>query len=58
MAINDYHFITRWRMQSTVEDISQIICNASDLVRWWPSVYLGVTSMDVVSGRLSRRDHG
>jgi hypothetical protein len=46
MAINDYHFITRWRMQSTVEDISQIICNASDLVRWWPSVYLEVEELE------------
>lgn len=42
MASNDYHFITHWRVESTPEEVYQILSNLSDLVRWWPSVYLDV----------------
>jgi hypothetical protein len=42
MASNHYHFITHWRVQSTVKEVTEIIDDAADLVRWWPSVYLGV----------------
>ena len=42
MASNDYHFITHWRVQSSLEEISEIIGNGPGLVRWWPSVYLDV----------------
>ena len=42
MASNDYHFITHWRMKSTCEEITEILGNGPDLVRWWPSVYLRV----------------
>jgi hypothetical protein len=40
MASNAYHFITHWRIESTIKEVSEIIGDASDLVRWWPSVYL------------------
>src|SRR5256885_9468776 len=42
MASNGYHFITHWRVQGTVKEVTEIIDDAADLVRWWPSVYLGV----------------
>jgi hypothetical protein len=42
MASNDYHFITRWRVQSSLEEISEIIGDGPGLMRWWPSVYLDV----------------
>jgi hypothetical protein len=42
MASNDYHFITHWRMKSTCEEITEVLGNGPDLVRWWPSVYLRV----------------
>ena len=42
MAGNDYHFITRWRVESTLEEVSEILEDAAGLVRWWPSVYLEV----------------
>ncbi len=42
MASNDYHFITRWQVQSTPEEIMDILGDASGLARWWPSVYLDV----------------
>jgi hypothetical protein len=46
MATNDYHFITHWRVESTVKEVSDIIGDATDLVRWWPSVYLGVQVLE------------
>lgn len=46
MASNDYHFITHWRVQGTVQEVAEIIGDAADLVRWWPSVYLGVEVLE------------
>lgn len=46
MPTNDYHFITHWRVKSTVEEISEILNDAPDLVRWWPSVYLDVQEVE------------
>jgi len=46
MASSDYHFITHWRVPGTVEEIADIIANAVDLVRWWPSVYLDVRELE------------
>lgn len=46
MASNDYHFITHWRVKSTIKEVSEIIGDAADLVRWWPSVYLGVKVLE------------
>lgn len=46
MRSNDYHFITHWRVQGTLKEVADIIGNAADLVRWWPSVYLDVQVVD------------
>ena len=45
MATNDYHFITHWRVQSTLAEINDILGNATDLPRWWPSVYLDIAQL-------------
>lgn len=41
-ASNEYHFISRWRVESTIEEVSDVLDNAPNLARWWPSVYLNV----------------
>lgn len=46
MASNDYHFITHWRIQSTVEEITEVLGDAQGLMRWWPSVYLEVKQLE------------
>lgn len=46
MASNEYHFITQWRVQATLEEVAAILGDARDLVRWWPSVYLGVEELE------------
>jgi hypothetical protein len=38
----DYHFRTRWRVRGTREEVAEVLGDADDLVRWWPSVYLDV----------------
>lgn len=40
---NEYHFITEWRFKATVQEIREILADATDLPRWWPSVYLEAT---------------
>jgi hypothetical protein len=42
MKINDYHFITYWQVPGKIEDVADILSDATDLPRWWPSVYLTV----------------
>jgi len=46
MASNEYQFTTRWRVRGTVEEVADILGNATDLVRWWPSVYLEVHQLE------------
>jgi hypothetical protein len=48
MASNHYHFLTRWRMEATPEEVFPIIDGApgSEYVRWWPAVWLKVESLD------------
>jgi hypothetical protein len=46
MAASDYHFVTRWRLEATIEEVSAILSHAEDLPRWWPSVYLDVEVLD------------
>jgi hypothetical protein len=46
MPTNDYHFITSWRIQGTIEEIAHILADAPSLTRWWPSVYLEVHELE------------
>lgn len=46
MSSTDYHFISRWRVEGTVEEVSEILADAEGLARWWPSVYLKVEALE------------
>lgn len=46
MASNDYQFITHWRVQSTIQETSDILRQAEALPRWWPAVYLEVKVLE------------
>jgi uncharacterized protein YndB with AHSA1/START domain len=39
---NHYHFITRWRVKGTAEEVFEILSAPLEYQRWWPSVYLMV----------------
>jgi len=46
MSANEYHFVTCWRVQGTVQDVSDVLGKPTDLTRWWPSVYLVVKELE------------
>jgi hypothetical protein len=46
MAGNEYHFISDWLVEGTVEEVSAIVMDTVSLPRWWPSVYLDVTMLE------------
>ena len=41
-ADHSYHFIDRWRVEGTLEEVADVLEDALSLPRWWPSVYLEV----------------
>lgn len=49
---NRYHFVTRWRVEARIEEVSDILSDPLQLPRWWPSVYLDVK--EVKPGRIGR----
>ena len=46
MASNDYHFVTHWRVEGTLEEVAGVITDGAGLARWWPSVYLKVEELE------------
>lgn len=42
----EYHFITHWRVEGTCEEVSDVLDDATDLVRWWSSIYLRVDLLE------------
>lgn len=46
MKRNEYHFVTRWRVPGTLEEVAAIIADGPGLTRWWPSVYLDVQELE------------
>ena len=46
MIANEYHFITKWRITGTVDEVTEILSDAPSLVRWWPTVYLDVRELE------------
>jgi hypothetical protein len=42
---NDYVFLTHWRVEAGIEEVSDILEDAEGLARWWPSVYLEVRKL-------------
>jgi hypothetical protein len=46
VPFTDYHFVSRWRVRGTVEEVSDVLGDAEGLARWWPSVYLKVETLE------------
>lgn len=46
MATNDYHFVTHWRVQSTLLEVNEILSDGPGLPRWWPAVYMDVKILE------------
>lgn len=45
MAGNRYSFTTEWHVPASAEEVSLILGDATDLPRWWPSVYLAADEL-------------
>ena len=46
MASNDYHFLHRWHIpEATLEEVYEILADATALPQWWPSTYLDVKKL-------------
>ena len=43
---SDYHFVTRWHVEGTREEVARVLGDPRELPRWWPSVYLEVRVLD------------
>ena len=46
MSANEYHFVTGWRVERTVEEVSNVLGEPAELPRWWPSVYLAAREIE------------
>ena len=46
MSSNTYHIITTLFVQRTVKELADMLRQATDLPRWWPSVYLDVREIE------------
>jgi len=46
MASNEYHIVTEWRVKGTIKEVADVLSQAADLARWWPSVYLDVQEIE------------
>jgi hypothetical protein len=46
MASHDYHFVTSWSVEGTVQEVSDTLADAPALARWWSAVYLRVEVLE------------
>lgn len=44
-AANDYHFVTRWRVDGTCGEVADILGDPMRLPVWWPAVFLAVEEL-------------
>ena len=44
-SLNQYHFISRWRVEGTCGEVADVLGDPLALARWWPSVYLRVEEL-------------
>jgi hypothetical protein len=54
MFDSTYHFVTRWRVEGTPEEVYRILDEPTDLVSWWPAVYLRVEETQTPQGKVYR----
>jgi hypothetical protein len=52
---NEYHFLTRWRVKASAEEVYDILSQPEEYPRWWPSVYLSVRQTTARRVRLVTR---
>ena len=38
----DYHFVDRWRVRGTLDEVAAILFDSAGYTRWWPSTYRSI----------------
>ena len=46
MASHEYHIVTEWRVKGSLREVADVLNQATDLARWWPSVCLEVQEIE------------
>ena len=46
MPANAYHFLSRWRVDGSIQEVADILDDAMSLESWWGSVYSDVELID------------
>lgn len=49
--MNEYHFVSVWRVPGTTGEVADVLRDPLDLVRWWPAVYLSAESLEPADDR-------
>ena len=49
--MDDYHFVTNWRVTGTCGEVADILGDPAALSHWWPSVYLRVEQLEAPDSR-------
>ena len=44
--MNEYHFVSRWRVRGTREEVFRVLEDAESLPRWWPAAYQSVRKVE------------
>jgi hypothetical protein len=42
---SEYAFLSHWRVRGTTREVAEVLGDATQLPRWWPSVYLDVKEL-------------
>jgi len=42
---HEYHFVSTWEVEGTVEEVADVLGDPMALPRWWPSVYLAIEEL-------------
>jgi hypothetical protein len=45
-VMNNYHFVTEWRVEGTCGEVADIIGDPVGLPQWWPAVYLEAVQLE------------
>ena len=40
LATNEYHFVNRWRLRATIDEVAELIQHPEEFRNWWPSAWL------------------
>ncbi len=54
-AANDFHVVTRWRVDGTCGEVADVLGDPLALARWWPAVHLSVDETAAVADASARR---